>query len=181
LLPHGPKVTHIFNNPPEAVIIQWVLSLICWAVCLILYYRHRHNLVSAPDSKLRQQYLIVIAFPMVISSLSLICALSVRAAYLWSLGQKLYEARTLYAFLKILMILLGRDPEKNCKQIKDRYSKTNYICSSTYVLPLSLYSAHICAGVVTANYSRFSLSICFCCSTDWHYTVVVIFRWTIFF
>jgi len=126
LIPHGPKITRIFVHPPEPVVIEWIISLFCWLACIFFYLRHRQNLMSAPDSRLRKQYLAVIAFPLVISSLSLMCSLSVRAAYLWFLGVKLYEARTLYAFLKNLMMLLGKDPDKIADKLQEGVPRRIY-------------------------------------------------------
>jgi len=118
LAPHGPKLSDIFINPPQSIVVQWILSLLCWWACIFCYIRHRHSLYSTPDSRLRKHYLMVVAFPLVISSLSLVCMLSVRPAYMWFLFQKLYEARTLYSFMKVLMILLGRDPEKIATKLR---------------------------------------------------------------
>jgi len=110
--PDGPRINGAFEGTPGMIVALWVIGIIFWIVCLLVYFRQRAQFRQVPFSFLRECYLTIIAFPLVISTLSIACMVSVRPAFLWELAQKVYESLTLYAFFMGLMVLLGHDPQK---------------------------------------------------------------------
>jgi len=107
--PHGPKIGDVGDDTPSIVKIIWALCIITWCITFLIYFRQRRKLKSQPFTALRDSYLQIVAFPLVIGSFSLACVFSVRPAFVWELFQHMYEAFTLLAFSHVLLALLGHD------------------------------------------------------------------------
>jgi hypothetical protein len=116
--PHGPRITDIDIDTPNMMLAFWIIACICWAICFIIFFRQRSAYLKTPYTSLRDYYLRILAFPLVISSFSLACLFSVRPAFVWELAQHIYEAMTLLAFMHVLMALLGHDAHRIVQRLK---------------------------------------------------------------
>jgi len=117
--PHGPRINELRGLGYPLMLAMWIIAPICWAISCAFFVRQSHLFHKTPWTRLRQSYLIIVCFPLVICTFSLCCLFSVRPAYVWELCQHIYEAFTLLAFTHLLMALLGNDSHRMVQQLQD--------------------------------------------------------------